>query len=92
MDFQSFTEKLPPDFWYKTVVFLGIVLGIILAVRFYQKSNKLFLTMGILVVMFVLTFHWTYNRTEPAWATPVIEQLAKVFPTKDYYRKESGGL
>ena len=70
---QSYLEKLPPDFWYKTVVFLAIVLGIVLAVRFYQKSNKLFLSMGILVVIFVLTFHWTYNRTEPSWATPVIE-------------------
>jgi len=90
MDIQSILHNLPPDFWFKTGVFLVFVLVLVLAYRIYHKSNKIFFSIVMAVVFAVIFFNWVYNRTEPAWMTPVIEKMAKIFPTKDYYRKESG--
>lgn len=90
MDTQSILQNLPPDFWFKTTIFAVFVAVAVLAVRIYQRSNKLLLTIVIFVVMAVVFFNWVYNRTEPKWLTPAVDKLAHFFPTKDYARKEAG--
>lgn len=86
---QSILKDLPPDFWFKTGVFLLAVAVIVLAVRIYNKSNKILLTIAIGTVMAVIFFSWVYNRTEPKWLTPVVDKLAHFFPTKDYAKQEA---
>ena len=92
LDITKVTEKLPPDFWMKTGIFLGIVVVLVLAVRFYQNSNKIFLTLGLAVVVGIVFFSMVYNRNEPAWLTPVIEPLAQFFPSKGYEQKDVSDL
>ena len=92
MDMQSINSHLPPDFWFKTGVFLVMVLVCILAYRIYQKSNKIYLTIVIFVISMVIFFNWVYNRTEPKWLTPVVDKLANFFPTKDYMKPEAGNM
>jgi uncharacterized protein YacL len=92
MDTEAFLKNLPPDFLFKTTIFVIGVLLAVLAYRIYRNSNRLLLGIFVSVVIAVVFFNWVYNRTEPKWLTPVIEKVAKIFPTKDYYRKESGGL
>lgn len=89
LDMSKVTEKLPEDFWMKTGIFLGIVAAIVLAVRFYQNSNKIFLSLGIAVVMGIVFFSWIYNRNEPAFMTPVIEPLSQFFPSKGYEPRDA---
>ena len=82
------TEKLPPDFLMKTGIFLLIVLVIVIAVKIYQGSNKIFLSIFLCAVFGVICFSWIYNRNEPAFLTPIIEPLSQFFPTKDYEKKD----
>ncbi len=92
LEMSKVTEKLPPDFWMKTGMFLLIVVAIVLAIRFYQNSNKIFLSLGIAVVMGIVFFSWIYNRNEPAFLTPMIEPLANFFPSKGYEKKDVSDL
>ena len=82
------TEKLPPDFLMKTGIFLLIVLVIVIAVKIYQGSNKIFLSILLCAVIGIVFFNWIYNRNEPAFLTPIVEPLSQFFPTKDYEKKD----
>ena len=86
------TEKLPPDFLMKTGIFLLIVLVIVIAVKIYQGSNKIFLSIFLCAVFGVICFSWIYNRNEPEFLTPVIEPLSQFFPTKGYEKKDISDL
>ena len=92
LDWSKVTAKLPPDFWMKTGLFLLIVAGIVLAIRFYQSSNKIFLTLGLAVVVGVVFFNWIYNRNEPEFLTPLIDPLSNFFPSKGYEKKDVSDL
>ena len=92
MDLKSITAHLPPEFWFKTGIFLVIVLVLVLGWRAYQKANKIYLAIMVAVVSAVIFFNWVYNRTEPAWLTPVVDKLANFFPTKDYVKPEAGNV
>lgn len=92
LEMSKVTEKLPPDFWMKTGMFVLIIAAIVLAIRFYQNSNKIFLSLGIAVVTGVVFFNWIYNRNEPEFLTPVIEPLANFFPSKGYEKKDVSDL
>ena len=86
------TEKLPPDFLMKTGLFLLVVLVIVIAVKIYQGSNKIFLSILLCAVIGIVFFSWIYNRNEPAFLTPIIEPLSQFFPTKDYEKKDISDL
>lgn len=92
MDTTKLNQSLPPDFWLKTGYFLGAVVFIVILVRIYQRSNKLWLGIFITAGFGVLFFNWIYNRNEPKFLTPVINKIAVFFPTKDAERPEAGNL
>ena len=92
LQWSKVTEKLPPDFLSKTGVFLLIVLVIVIAVKIYQGSNKIMLSILLAAGVGIVFFSWVYNRNEPAFLTPVIEPLSSFFPTKEYTRPEAGDL
>jgi Mn2+/Fe2+ NRAMP family transporter len=92
MDWQKLQASLPPDFWLKTAIFVGVIVAIVLLIRIYRHSNKMVLAIvGLMLVCTVLA-NWIYNRNEPRFLTPVIEKIAQFFPTKDYVRKDGGVL
>ena len=88
LQMSKITEKLPPDFLMKTGLFLLVVIVIVIAVKIYQGSNKIMLSIFLCAVVGVIFFSWVYNRNEPAFLTPIIEPLSQFFPTKDYEKKD----
>lgn len=92
LDWSKVTEKLPPDFGSKTLLFLAIVAVIVIAVKIYRGSNKILLSIVMAAVVGIVFFNWIYNRNEPAFLTPVIEPLSNFFPTKGYERKDVSDL
>lgn len=90
MDTAKFTHNLPPDFWMKTGIFLLVVVAIVLAVKFFQRSNKLWLGMFGAMVCGIIFFSWIYNRNEPKFLKPIIDRIAIFFPSKGDIRPEAG--
>jgi len=80
-------KAVPPKFWWTLVAF---ILGFFVAVWLLKKLlrvNKVFLFLGVFVVSGVTFISWVYNRNEPAFLTPFVDQLAQFLPTKDAYAK-----
>jgi amino acid transporter len=80
-------KAVPPKFWW---IFAGCVVGFFLGVYVLKRLlrvNKIFLILGVFVVVMFTSVSWIYNRNEPAFLTPYIDQIAVFFPTKDAYAK-----
>lgn len=92
LEWSKVTDKLPEDFVVKTALFLGVVAVIVLAIKAYQSSNKILLSIGIFSFVGIVFFNWIYNRNEPAFLTPVIEPLSNFFPSKGYEKKDVSNL
>ncbi len=71
--------------------FLTILCGflaVMMTISFYRllKSISPALVAFIcLIVLFILTLHWTITRTEPAILKPAIDYIAPFFPTSPVY-------
>lgn len=92
LDWTKVTSKLPPDFLMKTGVFLGLVLIVVLVIKIFRSSNKIFLSIILACAVGIIFFNWIYNRNEPAFMTPVIEPLSQFFPSKGYEKKDVSDL
>lgn len=92
LEWSKVTEKLPPQFLQKTGVFLLLVVMVVIVIKIFQSSNKIFLSILLCAAMGILFFNWIYNRNEPAFLTPIIEPLSSFFPTKDYEKKDVSDL
>jgi hypothetical protein len=80
-------KAVPPKYWW---MFLGFIVGFFVVVFILKRLlqvNKVFLGLGIFVVCGFTFVSWVYNRNEPAFLTPFVDQLAQFLPTKDAYAK-----
>ena len=96
VDLSPLTEKLH-DLWsgidtlFGEHHFITIVCGflaVMMTISFYRmlKSVSPALVAFIcLLMLFILTMHWTITRTEPAILKPAIDFIAPFFPTAPEY-------
>lgn len=74
----------------KDVVNLGLIILVlivaVIVIKRAAKMNKLVLGIVILVTVMVVGFTWVYERNEPKFLTPVINQIAPFFPQRPTYR------
>lgn len=73
----------------KNLVNLGLAVLIIIVtvvlIKEAARMNRFMLFMIILVTVFVVGFSWVYERNEPKFLTPVIDQIAPFFPSRPRY-------
>lgn len=74
--------EIPHEFWIKLGIGVFGLILLILVLRKVAKINKVVLAVGCVIIFSSVGFYWIYERSEPAWATPVVEWLAGFFPTK----------
>jgi uncharacterized membrane protein (Fun14 family) len=75
-------KQIPTEFWVKLAIGVGILIGVVIALRKLAKVNKVVLGVVVLLVLSFVGFNWIYERNEPAWATPAVQWLAGFFPSK----------
>ena len=75
-------KAIPPEFWMRLGFAVVAVIALVFFLRKVAKMNKVVLAVVTFVVVTVVGFNWVYERTEPEWATPVVNFLAGFFPTK----------
>lgn len=78
-------KEVPPAFWLKVGIAIAAVIVVVLVLRKLAQVNKVVLAAVVLIVGSAIGFNWVYERNEPAWATPVVEKLAQIFPSKGAY-------
>jgi hypothetical protein len=80
-------KNVPPKYWW---IFVGCIVGffvVVFVLKRLMQINKVFLFIGVFVVCMFTFISWVYNRNEPAFLTPFVDQLAQFFPTKGAYEK-----
>jgi hypothetical protein len=75
-------KGVPPEFWLRLVFAIVAVIALVVFLRKVAKMNKVVLAVVSFIVVTVVGFNWVYERSEPAWATPMVGFLANWFPTK----------
>ncbi len=78
-------KDVPPAFWLKVGIAILAVIVVVVVLRKLAQVNKVVLAAVVLIVASAIGFNWIYERNEPAWATPVVEKLAQIFPSKGAY-------
>lgn len=99
VDLSPLTDKLR-DLWtgldqlfgeHHFVTILCGFLALMMTISFYRllKSVSPALVAFIcLLMLFILTMHWTVTRTEPAFMTPAIDFIAPFFPSAPEYPQQ----
>jgi uncharacterized membrane protein YkvI len=82
-------KAIPPDFWLRMAVAVLAVIAIVFFLRKVAKMNKVVMAVVTFLIVTVVGFNWIYERSEPAWATPMVSFLAGYFPTKGPPPKKS---
>jgi hypothetical protein len=75
-------KAIPPEFWMRLGLAVLAVVVLVFFLRKVAKMNKVVLAVVSLFIVTVVGFNWIWERSEPAWATPVVSFLAGWFPTK----------
>lgn len=75
-------QRVPVEFWLKITTIVAVFILGILLIRSISQMNKVLLTVTIFLLFTILGFHWIYERNEPKFLTPVINNIAPFFPVK----------
>ena len=57
-----------------------VILVVVIIIKQAARMNRFIMFTIILVTCFVIVFSWVYQRNEPKFLTPVIDQIAPFFP------------
>ena len=66
-----------------------VLVGLVFFLRKVAKMNKVVVSVVSFLIVTIVGFNWVYERSEPEWATPVVNFLAGFFPTKGPPKKSS---
>lgn len=78
-------KAIPPAFWMKVGIGVAIFIGAVILLRKIAAMNKVILGVVAFVIVVVVGFNWVYERTEPAFLTPLVNKIAPFLPTKGSY-------
>jgi len=76
-------QAVPMKVWINVALFLLIFVVALFIIRKAAEMNKVLLAVIIFVVMSIVGFNWIYSRNEPKFLTPIIDPIAKFFPTAE---------
>jgi hypothetical protein len=75
-------ESVPVGVWIRIAIAVLALVLVVVLLRKVAKMNKVVLGVIVLLVVTFIGFNWIYERSEPAWATPVVSKIATFFPSK----------
>ena len=76
-------QAVPTKVWINLGLAVLIFFAAVIIIRKAAEMNKVLLSVIIFVVVTSVGLQWVYYRNEPKFITPLIEPLAKFFPTAD---------
>ena len=70
----------------KNLINLGlailVLIVVVLLIKQAARMNRFILLTIVLVTLFVIMFTWVYQRNEPKFLTPFVDEVAPFFPSK----------
>ncbi len=75
-------RAVPKQTWINLAICVIAVIAIVKLWKVLRSINEFVPYIAALLASFLILFYWVYERAEPKFLTPVVEQLAHFFPTK----------
>lgn len=75
-------RAVPKQTWINLAICVLAVIAVAKLWRALRSINEFVPYIAALLASFTILFYWVYERTEPKFLSPVVEQLAHFFPTK----------
>ena len=75
-------KHVPKQTWINLLICIGAVVIVIRVWRALKRFNDYAPYFAALLAGTMIFFYWVYNRTEPKFLTPLVNQLEPFFPTK----------
>ena len=82
---------MPPRFWVN-VLLAAPRSSWWPSVRHAAQINKLVLGLIVFLWLSVVSFQWVYERNEPRFLTPYVEQVAPFFPARSSIATKAWGV
>ncbi|HEY8932891.1 MAG TPA: hypothetical protein VIM44_06240 [Rariglobus sp.] len=76
-------QSVPMKVWGNVALFLLIFVVAIFIIRKAAEMNKVLLAVIVFVVGSIVCLNWIYARNEPKFLTPIIDPIAKFFPSAE---------
>lgn len=76
-------QAVPVKVWVNVGMAILILVAVIILIKKAAEMNKVVLSAIVFVVITSVGFNWVYARNEPKFLTPLIEPLAKFFPSAE---------
>lgn len=73
---------------FNAVLCIAAVVIIVRVWRGLKQVNEFMPWVACLLATAMIFSYWTYNRTEPAFLTPVVDQLTQILPTKSKHEQD----
>jgi len=74
-------QQVPASTWWMIGGGLvGIVVAVVILRAIAAGANKFLLGIILLLAVFLVFVEWVYNRTEPAFLTPLVNRIAPFLP------------
>ncbi len=85
-DFWTQLDTLFGEHHFLTILcaFLAVMM-VISSYRMLRSISPALVAFFCLLIFGILTLHWTFTRTEPAFLTPAIDYIAPFFPKPPEY-------
>jgi hypothetical protein len=74
-------QAVPTKVWVNVAIGILLFFGIILLIKKAADMNKVVLAAIVFIVLSSVGFNWVYARNEPKFLTPLIDPLARFFPS-----------
>jgi hypothetical protein len=74
-------QAVPAKVWVNVAIGILLFFGIILLIKKAADMNKVVLAAIVFIVLSSVGFNWVYARNEPKFLTPLIDPLARFFPS-----------
>ena len=81
-------KHVPKDTWINLGLCMLAVVVVVRVWRTLKKLNDYAPYIAAAIAAGGIMSYWVYERTEPAFLTPVVEPLAKVLPTKEKHQRD----
>ncbi len=75
-------KHIPVQNWINIAICIAAIFIIIKAWRVLKNFNSYAPYIASMVAMAIIFFYWVYNRTEPAFLTPIVNHMVEFLPSK----------
>jgi di/tricarboxylate transporter len=83
-------KAIPSETWISIAIGILVIFVLVRIWKSLREVNEFVPWIVLITVGGAVVLYWTYERKEPKILTPIINELAKILPTRPAYKDVPG--